>query len=290
MMRLDLWLVGHHAGLSRRKAQAAIEKGQVTVDGVMVRQAGHAVADAAVVAWNPHQRALPRARLSLAVLHEDAEVLVVDKPAGLLSVASAPDARGEDTVLARVREYVRRLRPRRPYVHPVHRLDRDTSGAMALALSPDARAGLQALFRAHRIRRRYLALVEGQPRVERGEVDLPIADTYEGGRRRVARGDEDASPALTRWRVRERLKGATLLEVELETGRQHQIRLHLSHIGLPVVGDLVYGRQRAPAVGADRQMLHAELLEFIHPTSGQRVRAVSPLPDDFRRLLAKLRA
>jgi 23S rRNA pseudouridine1911/1915/1917 synthase len=290
MIRLDLLLVRRHPGLSRRRAREAIERGQVTVDGIMVRMAGQPVRDDAEVHWNPNRRALPRARLSLDALHEDADVLIVDKPAGLLSVPSAPGARHEDTVVARVREYVGRLRPRRPYVHPVHRLDRDTSGCLALALSPPARAGLQALFRAHGIERRYLALVEGRPRSEQGTIDLPIADTYEGGRRRLARGGDEQSPARTRWRVRERLEGAALLEVELETGRQHQVRLHLSHIGLPVIGDRVYRREGARSVvNAARQMLHAEVLAFVHPVTGQSIRAVSPLPDDFRRLLARLR-
>jgi 23S rRNA pseudouridine1911/1915/1917 synthase len=228
-------------------------------------------------------------RSSLRLLHEDDDVLVVDKPAGLLAVPTAPDAQDEDTALARVQEYVARLRPRRPYVGVVHRLDRDTSGALAFALSPPARAALRDLFRAHRMERRYAALVEGSPSTDEGQVDAPIYDVYEAGRRRLARPGEPAHDARTRWRVVERFRAGALLEVELETGRQHQIRLHLAHLGLPIVGDPVYGRPGGRGVTAARHMLHARHLAFVHPLTGTRVAAESPLPEDFRKALAALR-
>jgi 23S rRNA pseudouridine1911/1915/1917 synthase len=289
-MRLDLHLIVLHPELSRRRARDVIEKGQVSVDGAMVREPGHAVESGARVVWDPHRKALPRARLSLALLHADEALLIVDKPPGLLTVQSAPGASHEDTALARVQEYARHLTPRRPYVGVVHRIDRDTSGALAFALSEAARQALRRLFREHRIERRYAALVAGSPRGERGAVDLPIHDVYQGGRRRVARPDEPSRPALTRWAVVERFRGAALLSVELETGRQHQIRVHLAHIGLPVLGDPVYGRSEArPPVAAPRQMLHAQRLAFVHPLSGARVQAEAPLPSDFERALKELR-
>jgi 23S rRNA pseudouridine1911/1915/1917 synthase len=173
----------------------------------------------------------------------------------------------------------------------VHRLDRDTSGTLAFALDPAARAGLIELFRDHRIERRYLALVEGAPRQDQGSIEAPIADAYRGGRRRVARGAEPQSGAFTRYRVRERFPGAALLEVELRTGRQHQIRVHLAHVGLPILGDPVYRPPTAgrPPIEAPRPMLHASLLGFLHPISGEPVRALSPLPADFLRALSALR-
>jgi 23S rRNA pseudouridine1911/1915/1917 synthase len=291
LARLDVALVALHPGLSRRQAREAIEKGQVTVDGRLVREPGHPVAEGADVLWDPHRKALSRARLSLPRLFEDEALLVVDKPAGLLSVPTSPTAPGEeDTALLRVQEYARRRHPRRPYVGRVHRLDRDTSGALAFALSTEARAGLIALFRAHRVERRYLALVEGDPRAEQGVVDLPIHDAYEGGRRRLARPGEPSHPARTRWRVVQRLADAALLEVELDTGRQHQIRLHLAHLGLPVLGDAVYRRRSGePSLEAPRQMLHAAVLGFDHPLTGAPVRAESPLPPDFQAVLTALR-
>jgi 23S rRNA pseudouridine1911/1915/1917 synthase len=287
---LDVALIRVHPDLSRRKAREVIEKGQVTVDGSIAVDAGRPVAGTERIEWNANRPARRRARSSLPLLYEDARVLVVDKPAGLLSVPSSPDSREEDTVFARVRDYVRHLRPRQPYVGVVHRLDRDTSGALAFALDPETRAALRALFRHHRIERRYAALVAGTPRGEQGDVDLPLREEYEGGRRGVARPGEAARPALTRWRVVERFPGAALLEVELETGRQHQIRVHLAHVGLPVLGDAVYGKDARRPVPARRQMLHARLLGFTDPQTGHRVRAESPLPADFVKALAALRA
>jgi 23S rRNA pseudouridine1911/1915/1917 synthase len=288
-IRLDLALIQHHPELSRRRARDVIEKGQVTVEGRTVLEAGHLVEPGAAIAWDPNLKARSRVRASLPLLHEDDDVLVVDKPAGLLAVPTAPDARDEDTALARVQEYIARRRPRRPYVGVVHRLDRDTSGALAFALSPPARGALRDLFRAHRMERRYAALVEGVPPADEGHVDAPIYDVYEAGRRRLARPGEPAHDARTRWRVLERFRAGALLEVELETGRQHQIRLHLAHLGLPIVGDSVYGRTARRAVTAPRQMLHARHLAFVHPGTGERVEAESPLPADFRQALAALR-
>jgi 23S rRNA pseudouridine1911/1915/1917 synthase len=138
--------------MSRRKAQEVIEKGQVMVDGTTVLDKGRAVSDDATLVWDPHAKARRRARISLPILYEDESILVVDKPAGLLAVPTSPEATDEDTALARVQDYVRHLTPRRPYVGIVHRIDRDTSGALAFALAPAARPALRALFREHRTR------------------------------------------------------------------------------------------------------------------------------------------
>jgi len=137
--------------------------------------------------------------------------------------------------------------------------------------------------------RRYAALVEGVPSADEGQVDAPIYDVYEAGRRRLARPGEPAHEARTRWRVVERFRAGAWLEVELETGRQHQIRLHLATLGLPIVGDHVYGRSARRTIDAPRQMLHARHLAFVHPITGTRVEAESPLPADFRAALATLR-
>jgi 23S rRNA pseudouridine1911/1915/1917 synthase len=288
-MRLDLLLVRHHPSLSRRKARDVIEKGQVSVDGRIVREPGRDVAEDSAVAFDPNRRALPRARCALPVLHEDEHVIVVDKPAGLLTVPSAPGLHDEDTALRRVQEYARRLKPRGGYAERVHRLDRDTSGLLAFALSREARAGLIDTFRHHRIERAYLAIVEGEPRGEGGTIDAPLREEWVSGRRAVAGPGEEQRPARTHWRVRERLPGAALLEVRLETGRQHQIRVHLAHVGLPILGDPLYGRPARGRPLARRPMLHAFRLAFAHPVTGQRVSAESPPPEDFQRTLVALR-
>jgi 23S rRNA pseudouridine1911/1915/1917 synthase len=289
-MRLDLALILRHPELSRRRARDVIEKGQVTVGSAVVQAPGQDVNEDALLRWDPNRKARPRARLSLPLLYVDDTVLVVDKPAGLLTVPSAPGLEGEDTVLARVKDYAAHLKTGRPYVGIVHRIDRDTSGAVAFALSPAARTGLRALFQEHRIERRYAALVEGAPGADRGIVDRPIHDAYDG-KRRLARPGEPSSPAFTRFWVLERFGRAALLDVQLETGRQHQIRVHLAHQGTPILGDPVYRPKGTPSppLRVKRQMLHARVLAFVHPLTGVEVRVESPLPEDFQRALAELR-
>jgi 23S rRNA pseudouridine1911/1915/1917 synthase len=299
-VRLDLRLIAAHPELSRRKAREVIEKGQVTVDGELCREPGVMTASTASIVWDVNREAMSRVRLSLPRLYEDETMIVVDKPAGLLSVPSAPGRHGEDTAQARVLDYVAKLHPHRPYVGAVHRLDRDTSGALAFALTRAVRQGLRDLFSRHAIVRRYLAIVRvdasGAPFVAAGQgvIDLPIHTEYVAGRRRLARPGEPSLEARTRYRVRERFHDAALLELELETGRQHQIRLHLAHAGMPVLGDRTYGpkprsdRSAAP-IRVPRQMLHARLLELTNPMTGDKVRAESPLPEDFESALADLK-
>jgi 23S rRNA pseudouridine1911/1915/1917 synthase len=290
--RLDLALIRRHPELGRRKARDVIEKGQVTVDGEMVLEPGRAVPQSAEVRWDPNRRARRRARLSLPILYQDDDLVIVDKPAGLLTVPTSPPDPREDTVLGRVAEYARHLNPRRPYVGLVHRLDRDTSGAVAFALRPAARRALIALLRERGIERVYDALVAGVPAEHQAVIDLPIGEAYRGGRRQVAREGEPSRRAVTRFRVRERFAGAARLEVTLETGRQHQIRVHLAAIGLPILGDPVYGPKggaRLPA-RAHRPILHARILAFRHPVTGRSVRVESAPPEDFERVLAALRA
>lgn len=285
-MRLDLLVIARHPHLSRRRAREVIEKGQVRVDGALVREAGREVSAEAVVDFDPNRPALPVARCSLPILYQDEHVVVVDKPAGLLTVPSAAGVQGEDTVLQRIQEYARHLKPRDGYAERVHRLDRDTSGALAFALSAQARAGLIATFRDHRIERSYLAVVAARPREPQGVIEAPLREAWISGRKAVARPGEPARPALTRWRVEESLGSAALLEVELETGRQHQIRVHLAHRRMPILGDTVYG---TPDRLARRPMLHAWRLAFAHPIDGARVAVESPVPEDMREVLAALR-
>jgi 23S rRNA pseudouridine1911/1915/1917 synthase len=288
-MRLDQRLRELRQDLSWRRIRSAIERGQVTVDDIVMRDPGREVASASAISFDPDRRALPNVRLDLPRLYEDEEILVVDKPAGLLTVPSRPDAKAtEDTVLRRAQEYARRLHGRSGYAGMLHRLDRDTSGALAIALSRDAHRLGRELFAAHEFHRWYLAIVHGVPPTREGTIDAPISHDYVSGRRRIVRHDAEGRHAVTHYRVRDAYRAAALLELRLETGRQHQIRLHLQALGYSLVGERVYGddtrRARAP-----RQMLHAWKLEFRHPLRRSMVAAEAPVPPDMAGLCAVLR-
>lgn len=280
-----------HPALSWSRIRGAIEKGQVSVDGTVQRDPGALVRPAADVVLDVNRRAERPARSRFTRLYEDEHILVLDKPAGVLTIPSEADAAAdEDTVLARVREYMERRRGRGGYVGTLHRLDRDTSGALAIALTREAHEAGRALFGRHQFERQYQALVEGVPTPPAGRIDLPIAEAYAGGRRHVAVAGEPAMPAVTHYVVRHPYgTAAALVELTLDTGRQHQIRVHLAHLGHPVLGDRVYGTPEA-AAAAPRQMLHAWTLAFPHPITGARVAVQAPLPDDFARMRARLRA
>ncbi|MCC7126871.1 MAG: RluA family pseudouridine synthase, partial [Acidobacteria bacterium] len=221
-------------------------------------------------------RDVPRLNL----LHVEPDLVVVNKPAGLLTIPTAP-GRGdhEDTLMGRAREYARHKRGRQAYVGMLHRLDRGTSGALAIALSPAVHTEGRAMFRGHHFERTYLAIVEGVPAKDEGTIDLPISAEHRDGRRGVADDEDEAMTARTYYRVRERFGDrAALVEVTLDTGRQHQIRVHMSAIGHPLVGDRVYGRARDSARPGDRPLLHAWRLAFPHPLTGQRIAVEAPLP------------
>lgn len=297
-MRLDRRLRATHPSHSWRKLREAVERGQVTVDGRVVRDPGRMVGDDSAVAIDWHRPADRRVRAPFPILHEDEDVLVIDKPAGLLSIPSAPGLGGvEDTVLRRVREYIGLKRGgagRRVYAGMLHRLDRDTSGALAVALSKDAHAKGRDLFRHHRFERRYLAIVEGVPDPPRGTIDARISSTYRAGRRAIVGEDRPGLPARTDYAVRDRFGHAALVELTLHTGRQHQIRLHLQSLGHPLVGERVYETPRPPALRharrrpSSRPLLHAWTLAFPHPITGARISVEAPLPDDFARTLDRL--
>jgi 23S rRNA pseudouridine1911/1915/1917 synthase len=288
-MRLDQRLRELRPDLSWARIRTAIARGQVSVDHVVEREAGAEIAPSSTVEFDPSRRALPYARLDLPRLHEDEDVLVIDKPAGLLTVPTDPEAKEtEDTVLRRAQEYARHLHGRRGYAGVLHRLDRDTSGALAIALSREAHRRGRALFGSHDFERWYLAVVRGVPAREAGTIDAAISNVYASGRRRVVRHDNEGRYAITHYRVRERYRGAALLELQLETGRQHQIRLHLQELGHPLIGERVYTDEASP-VRAKRQMLHAWRLGFPHPLRDVMVAVEAPMPDDMARLCSTLK-
>jgi 23S rRNA pseudouridine1911/1915/1917 synthase len=262
-VRLDL-AVSRAFQLSRRAAREAVRAGRVDVDGATVQEPGAAVTPQARIDYRPERPLRRRSGARLSVLHEDGEVLVVDKPAGLLTVPT--EAREKDTLWSRAIHYLQHRYGGRPYAGIVHRLDKDTSGALVFARTRDALHFLQERFRLHAIDREYVALAEGATPDE-GVLDADLV----------------ATPGLRRT-------GASLVSVRPETGRTHQIRVHLAAAGHPILGDRVYGHPGgAGSRVAPRQMLHARTLGFPHPRTGEPVRAEAPVPADFAAVLARLR-
>jgi 23S rRNA pseudouridine1911/1915/1917 synthase len=288
-IRLDK-LVSERFTLSRRAAQEAVRNGRIDLDGVRCDEPGREVETDANIAFFPNR---PRARKvagRLKVLHEDKYVIIVDKPAGLLSVPT-PE-REDDTLLSRVSRYLAIRHGGRPFAGVFHRLDRDTSGALAFAKSPAAVRAFQELFKAHDIERQYLAVVEGVVVRETSTIDLALVTDRGDLRRGVAREPGEGKRAITHYRVVERFGTvATLLACWLETGRTHQIRIHLAEAGHPVVGEQVYRPREQPRCKATfhRQALHAQTLGFVHPLTREKVRVEAPLPPDMTELIHDLR-
>jgi RluA family pseudouridine synthase len=220
--------------------------------------------------------------MALAVVHQDEDVLVVDKPPFMLVHPTSPE---QTATLAHGVAHYLAQRGIQARVRPVHRIDRDTSGLVVFALSALAHQRLDKALREGGVSRRYQALVLGALEGDEGEVDAPIGRDPRNPQLRTVRGDGD--PARTRWRMLERLPGASLLELELETGRTHQIRVHMRHLGHPVLGDKQYGGAGVKLIR--RQALHAARLEFPHPSSGETMVFESPLPGDMAGLLERLR-
>ncbi len=220
--------------------------------------------------------------MELDVVHEEAALLVVNKPAGMLVHPVAAGAR--DTLANGVAHHFA-ARGLPPVAHLVHRLDRDTSGLVLVAGSAAVHALLDRQLASRALRREYLALVDGEVAEEEGRIDAPVGRDPDDPPLRAVRPEGGA--ARTRFRVEERFAGATLLRLELETGRTHQIRVHLAHLGHPVLGDRWYGRRGLERIG--RQALHAAALSLVHPFTGEPLRCEAPLPADMAALRGRLR-
>ena len=296
--RLDRFVATLSDVGTRSQVKQLVDAGHVTVDGV-VRKTAFILRPAMVVAVEipePVPSTVEAEALPLQILYEDAHMLAIDKPAGMV-VHPAPGSRRGTVVNA----LLHRLggldgvgETSRPGI--VHRLDKDTSGILLVARTVSALEQLARQFRARTIEKRYLALVHGVVRGERGAIDRPIGRDPRDRKRMSVRASGGRS-AVTRWTVRERFPGATLLDVAPETGRTHQIRVHLASLGHPVVGDAVYGGRRRPSAGPSgallascpRHALHAARLSFTHPATGVPMRLEAVLPGDLEGLLIGLR-
>jgi len=278
---------------SRSSLTRLMKKGLVIRDGVAIRPStilGPGDRVEVLVSETQRTAAKAGAMPQFTILFEDKDIIVVDKPPGLVVHPGAGRASGTlvDALLESRPEMIGVGEPDRWGV--VHRLDRDTSGVMVLAKTAPAHASLSAQFKSHSIRRIYLALVRGAPGKDEGTIDAPLG-RHPKDRKKISTTTAKPRRAVTRWKALERFAGLTLLKVRPETGRTHQIRVHLASVGLPVAGDPVYGKSRGKRGSADpglrrvesalkRQALHASVLGFIHPSTSEYVEFSSALAGD----------
>jgi 23S rRNA pseudouridine1911/1915/1917 synthase len=286
-LRFDQALARVFPQYSRNRLQAWLKAGHITLDG---RHAGarDAVMGGERIVLEPPpvpEAAAPKAqRMPLKIVHEDADLIVIDKPAGLVvhPGAGQPDR----TLLNALLAHAPRLAGV-PRAGIVHRLDKDTSGLLVVAKTVEAQAELARQLAERSVRRIYLALVQGDPPAS-GTVDAAIGRDVRSRVRMAV--SQRGKPARTAYRVVERFGHAALIECRLETGRTHQIRVHLQHIRHPLVGDTVYRRGTRHGLSLPRQALHAAELSLTHPRTRQVMTWRSPLPRDMKRLLDTLRS
>jgi 23S rRNA pseudouridine1911/1915/1917 synthase len=309
-MRLDRFLAQSLRDISRSRLQALIAQGAVTIDGETIGDADQPVkqGQVCVVCVPPPAPATPEAQnIPLKIIYEDSDVIVIDKPAGLVVHPAAGNRDGTlvNALLAHCKDLSGVGGVARPGI--VHRLDKDTSGALVAAKNEAAMLGLSKQFAAHTVERAYFAVVWGTPRISVGKVEGNLGrNPFD--RKKIGVLRSGGKKAITHYRVVERFGApdrpyAALIRCRLETGRTHQIRVHLTHLGHPLIGDTTYGRSRTPprprneaekiayetAQNFPRQALHAGLLGFHHPKTGAQMRFESPWPDDFLNLVNTLR-
>lgn len=283
-MRLDVWLAAA-LDLPRARVKALLDRGAVRIGGRPPRKGDRTVAGARVEVRleSEDPRPVPQPELPLAVLHVDAQLVAVDKPAGMPSHPLEPGERGTvvNALVARYPECADASEdPREGGL--VHRLDTLTSGVLLAARDPDAWRAVREAFTERRVEKVYLAVVTG-PVADEGEIDLPLRHRGDHVAPALGGGGREA---LTGFRVRARSGDAALLEVRIQTGVLHQIRAHLAAVGAPVLGDVAYGGRVHP--GLDRFFLHAARLALLHPATGERLEISAPLPPPLSNLLALL--
>lgn len=312
--RLDVFLVGHFSELSRAAVQRAIEAGHVTVAGAACKPSQRLREGELVVVRQfdvPREGPAPQA-IPLDILYEDDAIVVVNKPSGM--IVHPAKGHWEGTLASALAHHFDVLSSRGGPTRPgiVHRLDRDTSGVIVVAKSDQAHDALAAQFKSRQVEKEYLAIVVGTPDRDQDVIDKPIADhPTQREKKAIRSGHATSREATTFYEVIERFTGFALVRARPKTGRTHQIRLHLAHIGCPVLCDRLYGGraqiteleliprdsmgQDMPAAGdrgtpiLTRQALHAHRLAISHPTTGQPMRFEAPLAADVERTLTALR-
>ena len=287
--RIDALLARNIEGLSRSQAQRLLESGLVRMDGAAVRKNYRCIAGDRFDVTLPAAEELPLLAqdLPLDVVFEDSDVIVVNKPRGMVvhPAPGHPDGTLVNALLFHCGDTLSGIGgERRPGI--VHRIDKDTSGLLIAAKNDFAHQALSAQLADRSLSRIYEAVVRGGFREDRGTIDRPIG-RHPTDRTRLAVTEKNARPAVTHWEVLARYQGYTHVRCRLETGRTHQIRVHMASISHPLLGDFTYGAP-SPEKGLEGQCLHARELKFIHPRSGQSVRLVTPLPPYFTEVLSRL--
>jgi 23S rRNA pseudouridine1911/1915/1917 synthase len=300
--RLDIYLAQVEPTISRSHVKQVIEEGDVLVNG-NVPKVSQKLKEGDVIILNkksPIEAKAVAQDMPLNIVYEDEAIIVINKPAGMV-VHPAP-GNPDKTLVNALLYHCHDLSGIGGVLRPgiVHRLDKDTSGLIVAAKSDDAHRSLSAQFEKHDVHKKYLALVWGDIKGNSGEIVLPVG-RHTNNRKKMSTKSRHGKGALTLWKVRERFGVATLLDVEIKTGRTHQIRVHLSDRGYPVIGDAVYGNSakintvKDPLLKAkikefNRQALHAAQLSFIHPQKGERMVFTTGMPEDLSDLCAQLRA
>jgi 23S rRNA pseudouridine1911/1915/1917 synthase len=299
--RLDQFLSETNLNLSRSQAKKLIEAGNVLLNQNPAKPSAHLKASDKVSGTFPQLRPLsvePES-LPLNILYEDSSMIVIDKPPGMVVHPAYGNPSG--TLVNALLYHCKDLGGINGVLRPgiVHRLDKDTSGVIVVAKDDEAYRQLTKQFKNRTVEKVYWAIVHGEFRQEQGLIDSPIG-RHPRERKRMSTRTRKGRTAITRWKVMDRLDGFTLLEIFPQTGRTHQIRVHLSSTGHPLLGDPLYGRKgRAGAIHdpllkecvkkMNRQALHAHRLGFNHPRTGERVEFVAPIPEDMSNVLSFLR-
>jgi 23S rRNA pseudouridine1911/1915/1917 synthase len=299
--RLDVWLTEQLSEFSRSRLQKLISQGQIRIGQQVCNDKNYRLKSGDLVCVSippPDCLDLVPEPISLDILYEDDQLLIINKPAGMVVHPSAGHNTG--TLVHALLAHCPLSSiggVQRPGI--VHRLDKDTTGAIAVAKTDFAHQHLQQQLQAKTARREYLGVVYGTPKIDRGTIDLPIGrHPIDRQKNAIVSIDKGGRSAVTHWQIEERLQSCTLLKFRLETGRTHQIRVHTTQMGHPIVGDPVYGsgrstatKRRASANGVNLpgQALHAWQLQLIHPQTGELISVTAPIPRYFQTLLQVLR-
>jgi len=287
--RIDILVAGLDPEITRSMVRKLLDDGQITVNGDVFKP-NYRVRDGDRLFVNfpdPEAPEIEAEKIPLDIVYEDSDLLVINKSQGMVVHPAAGNNSG--TLVNALLEHCEDLSGINGVIRPgiVHRIDKDTSGLLAVAKNDRAHLSLAHQIKEHTVARRYIALVHGRIEEPKGTIDAPIGRDPKN-RKKMAVITRNSKPAVTRYLVMERLNGYTLVECALETGRTHQIRVHMAFLGHPVAGDPVYGPRKNP-LGLKGQALHACLLGFVHPSSKQYLEFKAELPSYFRELLEKLR-